>query len=771
MSYRTKYLTAALFLSFLLAASASAQDTTGGIAWGPLIQLSSDTVMDGLGPSIAVQGDTVHVTWFDGGLPVTYARSVNGGQSFEPLREIAPDSVGNVGSCWFIPAGKRLIAFFLTGVSQTHGEFLYYMYSDDRGSAWTIPQQLSQIGAMPFSAAASGDTVAYLVGEGHPLTFRLTVSSDGGEHWLTRPFAFMSQVGPMKIAFAGGALHLVSSGSFDSLGNPPEVVMYRRSTDLGATWSDSVKMSSVDSPEASEATITAYPNGDSSRIFVAWRDAKYGCLTDVGCSIFGRWSNDNGKTFGPEVHLDQRPSGDKPIPSSQDTIMAISWVDDIPYTVGPTVVTMSNDRGLHWTTPYPVCDTASGDIAVSGNTIHAVFERLVGGTTWGHFRIFYRRGTILPPRSSLYVTMQEDWNLISLPLHVPGSRRSVLFPFSASYAYSYMQGYVAKETLSMGNGYWLKFDQYYRGITYCGEPVSRVTLDLRKGWNLIGALSSPAGLGNISTTPPGIVTSLIYGYSNGYNIADTLYPAQGYWIKLAQDGKLVIDSSSSTPGNAIAKLPQLEQLSRLTMRDAAGKSQSLYFGSDSSDGMWELPPPPPAGVFDCRFESGRMAEFACGKAVTEAPILVSSASFPVTITWNTKSGSPPAELLIGAYAIPLTGSGSTKMYDGKSSVVLRLNAMGKVPREFTLHQNYPNPFNPVTRIRYSLPAAGMTSLIIYDVFGREIAALVNGRMEVGEHDAEWNATSFASGVYFCRLSWHDPQQGLKSYTKKMLLIK
>jgi hypothetical protein len=759
-----------IFLTIVLIASSFAQDTTGGIAWGPLMQFTPDTVLDGFSPTIVVQGDTVHIVWDDFTL-LPYVRSTDGGNTFESIRKLAPDSVKMVGSSWIFPAGKRLLIFFRSSSTPTHGEFLYFMYSDDGGTSWTVPRQLAEEGAMPFSAAASGDTIAFLnPAQGGPYKFQIIVSSDAGKHWIKQPFTFMSDVTGTRIAFAGGALHLVSSWSFDSSITSPGAAIYRRSTDLGATWSDSVKMSSDDSPEASGANITVYPNGDSSRVFVAWRDAKYGCLTDVGCSILGRLSNDNGRSFGPEVHFDQRPSGYRPISSMQDTIMAMTWQDDIPYTVGPTVVMVSSDRGTHWTTPYPVLDTtAICAVAVSCNTIHMAFERLVGGVIWGHWRIFYRRGTILPVRSTFAVTMQEDWNLISLPLDVPGSRRSALFPFSASYAYSYHGGYTEQETLSAGNGYWLKFDEYYRRITYYGEPVSRVTLDLAKGWNLIGAPSSPVGLGNISTVPPGIVTSFVYGYTDGYSIADTLYPSQGYWIKLAQDGRLAIESSAAA-GN-IAKHPEVEQLNYLIVRDAAGKSQTLYFGSYGSDGMWELPPPPPVGVFDCRFASGTMAAFVQGTSVLEAPVLISSARLPVTIAWDMKGGSLPAELLIGGYAVPLAGGGSTQLYDGKSSVILRLNAGREAPKEFALHQNYPNPFNPVTRICFSLPAAGMASMVIYDVFGREVTTLVNGRMEGGEHSAEWSGGNYASGVYFCRLSWHDPRQGIRSAVSKMLMVK
>jgi uncharacterized lipoprotein YddW (UPF0748 family) len=72
---------------------------------------------------------------------------------------------------------------------------------------------------------------------------------------------------------------------------------------------------------------------------------------------------------------------------------------------------------------------------------------------------------------------------------------------------------------------------------------------------------------------------------------------------------------------------------------------------------------------------------------------------------------------------------------------------GGVVRRFGLEQNYPNPFNPATRITYRLDVPGMTSLRVYDVLGREVAVLVDGRMAAGEFHATFDAGNLASGTY------------------------
>ncbi|MBX2990979.1 MAG: T9SS type A sorting domain-containing protein [Bacteroidetes bacterium] len=89
-----------------------------------------------------------------------------------------------------------------------------------------------------------------------------------------------------------------------------------------------------------------------------------------------------------------------------------------------------------------------------------------------------------------------------------------------------------------------------------------------------------------------------------------------------------------------------------------------------------------------------------------------------------------------------------------------------VPSEFFLAQNYPNPFNPTTTITYQLPVVADVTLTVYDMLGREVATLVNGRRNAGNHSVQFDATGQASGVYFYKL-----QAGSFVQTKRMLLVR
>ena len=90
----------------------------------------------------------------------------------------------------------------------------------------------------------------------------------------------------------------------------------------------------------------------------------------------------------------------------------------------------------------------------------------------------------------------------------------------------------------------------------------------------------------------------------------------------------------------------------------------------------------------------------------------------------------------------------------------------EIPEGFSLYQNYPNPFNPITKIRFDIRRSSNVRLIVYDILGREVAALVNEKLGAGSYEVDWNGSDYPSGVYFYKLS----TDGF-SDVKKMILVK
>jgi flagellar hook assembly protein FlgD len=118
----------------------------------------------------------------------------------------------------------------------------------------------------------------------------------------------------------------------------------------------------------------------------------------------------------------------------------------------------------------------------------------------------------------------------------------------------------------------------------------------------------------------------------------------------------------------------------------------------------------------------------------------------------------------------------TTNFAGISGIAISSETVGiteipgtQIPDKFALMQNYPNPFNPVTKIRFNVPASLSNQAVnvsIYDLTGKLISQIVNQNLNAGYYEVDWNASSFASGVYYYKLSGEN-----FSDVKSMVLIK
>jgi hypothetical protein len=107
------------------------------------------------------------------------------------------------------------------------------------------------------------------------------------------------------------------------------------------------------------------------------------------------------------------------------------------------------------------------------------------------------------------------------------------------------------------------------------------------------------------------------------------------------------------------------------------------------------------------------------------------------------------------------------------------NISTEIPQQYKLYQNYPNPFNPTTNIKFEIPNSplegrrsglsegkGDVKLVIYDIQGKSVETLIDKELKAGSYSADWNASNYASGVYFYLLLI----DGKIIDTKKMILI-
>ena len=89
-----------------------------------------------------------------------------------------------------------------------------------------------------------------------------------------------------------------------------------------------------------------------------------------------------------------------------------------------------------------------------------------------------------------------------------------------------------------------------------------------------------------------------------------------------------------------------------------------------------------------------------------------------------------------------------------------------LPTSYNLDPNFPNPFNPVTKLSFSIPKLGFTTIVVCNLKGTKLATLINEVLNVGNYSISWNASSYPSGVYIFRM-----KSGEFTHMHKMVLVK
>jgi hypothetical protein len=381
---------------------------------------------------------------------------------------------------------------------------------------------------------------------------------------------------------------------------------------------------------------------------------------------------------------------------------------------------------------------------------------------------------------NVVVPLAAGWNLISNPVTnpVPGDSVRQLYPTSASayvFAFDVVGGYTQQYRFVNGRGYWGKFPAS-ASSTITGVPRTRDSVTVTAGWNIVGTITSPVDTTGIVSIPAGIRASSWFGYTGGYSPVVQLAPGLAYWVKANAPGKFVL-ANGPVAAKPAGGHPLQEVLNSVTITDANGASQTLYFGVDGNGDMpvtaYAMPPLPPAGAFDARFataDGGSMLQMhpAAISRALDLPIAMQTDAYPVTVRWNVNKGTAAYEIVAaGSASRSMTGEGSLQLTNGQGAgLAIRLVSDGQTPREFALAQNYPNPFNPSTTIAYDLPKDAHVRLTVYNTLGQEIATLVNDTQKAGHRTITWTGAAVASGVYYYRI-----QAGDFVATKKLMLVK
>ncbi|MBI5215028.1 MAG: T9SS type A sorting domain-containing protein [Ignavibacteriae bacterium] len=402
--------------------------------------------------------------------------------------------------------------------------------------------------------------------------------------------------------------------------------------------------------------------------------------------------------------------------------------------------------------------------------------------------VFFSGGSryaICPRQNSDYVAGEpyeysQGWNLVSVAREqTPGQTGynvSRLFPTATSQPFMFAGGYLADTAIWQGIGYWLKFGSN-QVVRQLGKPFTLDTIEVVSGWNLVGMLGEAIASSTVDALPEGNALSSFFGYDNGYDVATTLNPTQGYWVKSDMDGSIILSTTGFEKSN---RPVDMNQFNSITITSKNGTKQTLYFGNNAEGTInlkaYELPPTSPEGTMDARFISGRILETYPSRLISPAQFAIGlkNAEAPLKVQWNIASNDLKQFVLAeakGGKTITMKGSGEASISKASDLLFLTVSDGGVMPKEFSLSQNYPNPFNPSTQFVVGVPQASHVDVGVYNILGQKVATLVNEDRDAGFHTVVWNSTLengmlASSGVYFVKMN-----AGEFSAVKKIVLMK
>ena len=354
--------------------------------------------------------------------------------------------------------------------------------------------------------------------------------------------------------------------------------------------------------------------------------------------------------------------------------------------------------------------------------------------------------TINMTEVSIPIQLDENWNLLGLPADVENGDYTIIFPDAIENTlYSFDEGYQLVDEMEIGNGYWLKFPESDMHLL-TGIRVDEMSLNLVEGWNLISGISFNVSLYSVADPNDILVPNTLYGFgTNGYQGSYELIPGKGYWLRTYEAGTIFISTGANARTTATNQ----------NFNDASWISfngQKLYFDLPVTEQdmlQFSLPPKPPVGAFDVRFEGNwKLCNNECLIEIMTEENLQIDYSLIGEGDWVLTDMSSGQEVLLNSKGLNIRF-----VIEPTSHMSLRKKGMD-IPESYSLYPAFPNPFNPETTLRFTVPNENQSiSLNIINIRGQQIKTLISGDVAPGIYTVSWNGTDWnnkdvSAGIYF-----------------------